>query len=366
MMLTHADLFRPLDLRHRIFSKVVVPTGRDRLLALAPVPDVPVVNQIGGHVRLRELSFDAAPVAQLTVDAAGNLAMANQQMRTAFGVTARDLGRPLQDLEASYRPVELRALLDDAYAQRQAVAVTAVVRHRSSAPDQYFDIRVAPLFGNAGAVLGATVTFIDVTDSNSLREQLEASNASLEAAYEELQSSNEELETTNEELQSTNEELETTNEELQSTNEELETMNEELQSSNEELQTVNDELRERTYDLRRAHANLQGILLGLHDCVIVVDRSLKVLIWNPVAEDLWGLRAEEVVGRNLMELDFGLPVAQIPLAPVLAGKTDREFTELDAVNRRGKVIHCLVSSRLFAGDEEEFRGVLLIVTEVDR
>jgi two-component system CheB/CheR fusion protein len=78
---------------------------------------------------------------------------------------------------------------------------------------------------------------------HALQRELEAAQESLENSIEELQSANEELETTNEELQSTNEELETTNEELQSTNEELETLNEEARSSNEEMESVNEELR---------------------------------------------------------------------------------------------------------------------------
>ena len=108
----------------------------------------------------------------------------------------------------------------------------------------------------------------------------------------------EELETTNEELQSTNEELETTNEELQSTNEELETMNEELQSTNEELQTMNDELRERTDEAQRRQRVPRvdprrappGRRRGR-------PRAPRDRVEPRAAEDLWGLRADEVAGR---------------------------------------------------------------------
>ena len=114
---------------------------------------------------------------------------------------------------------------------------------------------------------------------------------------EELQSTNEELETTNEELQSTVEELETTNEELQSTNEELETMNEELQSTNEELQTINDEARERSDQLDELNAFLESILTELAGGVgwwTAISRSE----WNRRAEDMWGLRPDEVRART--------------------------------------------------------------------
>src|SRR5262249_43056308 len=128
---------------------------------------------------------------------------------------------------------------------------------------------------------------------------------------EELQSSNEELETTNEELQSSNEELETTNEELQSTNEELETMNEELQSTNEELQTVNEELRQRSEELNHVNAFLDSVLTGLRWGGVGANKTLDFLVWNRRAEDMWGLRADEVQGRSFLNLDIGLPVQEL-------------------------------------------------------
>src|SRR5262249_13268554 len=109
-------------------------------------------------------------------------------------------------------------------------------------------------------------------------------------------------------LQSTVEELETTNEELQSTNEELETMNEELQSTNEELQTMNDELRQRSDELNQVNAFLESILTSMRGAVIVVDSELKVLVWNQCAEELLGLREDEVLAKHILGLDIGLPI----------------------------------------------------------
>ena len=45
-----------------------------------------------------------APVAQVVVDGAGYLAFTNQAARGLFGLGAADIGRPIQDLELSYRP----------------------------------------------------------------------------------------------------------------------------------------------------------------------------------------------------------------------------------------------------------------------
>jgi len=214
--------------------------------------------------------------------------------------------------------------------------------------------------------LGVSITFQEVTQEHGLREELLRSNQERETAYEELQSANEELETTNEELQSTVEELQTTNEELQSSNEEMETMNEELQATNEELQTMNAELRRYSEDLDQMNSFLQSILASVRIGVVVVDQNLEVHLWNDRAEDLWGLKADEVVGRSLLNLDIGLPVETLrePVSTFLAGNGKYEELVLDAVNRRGKSIRCRVTCTLRLGTTGERRGVVLLMDEV--
>jgi two-component system CheB/CheR fusion protein len=204
-----------------------------------------------------------------------------------------------------------------------------------------------------------------VSRAHELQAQLNRSKQDLETAYEELQSTNEELETTNEELQSTVEELETTNEELQSTNEELETMNEELQSTNEELQSMNQKLRERGDDLNHANSLLQSILTGVRSGVIVLDRELHVIAWNHRAEDLWGLRTEEVKGQNFLNLDIGLPADRLRsgIRACLSGDSDYTETVVPATNRRGRAITCKVIGTPLMGPAKETRGVILLMDE---
>jgi two-component system CheB/CheR fusion protein len=208
------------------------------------------------------------------------------------------------------------------------------------------------------------VTFVEVTRVRELQSELKRTSEELETAYEELQSSNEELETTNEELQSTVEELETTNEELQSTNEELETTNEELRSSNEEFETMNEELRVRTDESNDANAYLTSIVDGVSVGVIVVDENQLVRTWNVVAEDMWGLRAKEVIGQSLFDLDIGLPVED--LRHEIESNVDRPEgigdIVIDAVNRRGRSVRCRV--RFTALHSAERPGVVMLMEDV--
>jgi two-component system CheB/CheR fusion protein len=367
LLLTHASLFSPLDLRWRIFTKVPKLNLRDRLVIQAQTADVDVADKLTWQVRLREVSFDATSAAQVVVDRNGQLALASERARSFFGLNPRDIGRPFSELELSYRPVELRSLLEEASSDRRPIVRANVERFLPDGSVQHLEVHVQPLQDNGGVLLGLSITFTDVTVARRLHEELERSTHELETAYEELQSTNEELETTNEELQSTVEELETTNEELQSTNEELETTNEELQSTNEELQIINEELRQRTEELNRANAFLQSILTSLRMAVVVVDRTFSTLIWNYRAEDLWGLRSDEVQGQSFLNLDIGLPVEPLraPIRACLAGEVNHQEMTLDAISRRGRAIRCRVACTPFMSLEGARQGVILLMEEIE-
>jgi two-component system CheB/CheR fusion protein len=294
--------------------------------------------------------------------------LANKQARSLFGLTVSDLGRPMHDLELSFRPADLRSAFAAVQEERRPVSLGIVAWQSAGGDDQFHEIVATPLTSAGGDFLGSSITFTDVTRYEGLRTELERSKRELEMAYEELQSTVEELETTNEELQSTNEELETTNEELQSTNEELETMNEELQSTNEELETINEELRERSTELDRVNAFLESILISLAMAVAVLDRDQRIQVWNDRAEDLWGLRSDEVVGQHLLSLDIGLPVEKLrrPLQRALSGDVNGNEHVLQATNRRGREIACKVACLPLLVPPGEVKGVIVLMEEVER
>ncbi len=272
-------------------------------------------------------------------------------------------------MELSYRPLELRSLIDDVYRDRTSITINDVAREKSNTT-QYLDVQITPLKenGNGELLLGVSVSFQDVTRYNQLYNKYKTSSKELETANEELQSSNEELETTNEELQSTNEELETTNEELQSTNEELETMNEELESTNEELRTMNDELRLRTDEVNQANAFLNSILESSQTGVIIVDREFHIIRWNEYSEELWGLRSDKVKNKSLLSLDIGLPVDQLreAIRNCYQGEVNHQTIRVDAINRRGQSIQCQVRFHGLKGIEEQLHGTIILVEEVNQ
>jgi two-component system CheB/CheR fusion protein len=292
--------------------------------------------------------------------------MVNHRANGMLGLADRDLGRPFHDLEISYRPVELRSQLTTVAENRSPVLLREIEWRRLGPDPIFLDVHLVPLVDISGEYLGASISFTDVTRSRQLRVEVEATNRQLEVAYEELQSTNEELETTNEELQSTVEELETTNEELQSTNEELETMNEELQSANDELQITSEEVRERSLQINDLNAFMQSILGSLDAAVMVVDRELVVQVWTRHAQDLWGLRAEETVGQYLLNLDSGLPAAELHpwLRSVITQQQPAVIgQELSTVNRRGRPVTLRVTVTPLHGEDDQPPAGALILLE---
>ncbi|MGC5011516.1 CheR family methyltransferase [Streptosporangium sp. DT93] len=368
MLLNHGDRFEPVNLRMRLFKKIGAPPAADRTTWASGAGAAPARPYVR-HTALQAAALASGPVAQIALDRSRNLALANTRAELLFNLNARDIGRPFQDLEVSYRPVELRSVIEQVEVDLRVAELQDVAWHRPNAPEtSFFDIAVVPLTDPGGELVGVGVNFHDVTRYRQLRDRLEQTNRELEHAYEELQSTNEELETTNEELQSTNEELETTNEELQSTNEELETMNEELQSTNDELQQINDTLNARSDELRRATVLVSSVVRSLGDAVAVVDTELRVLVWSPGAEELWGLRADEAIGCRLAALDIGLPFEEIlsrmqttMQEGAASGNGHRETVVVDGVNRRGRPARIGVELSPLHADDQEPHGVIMVM-----
>ena len=316
-MLTRTHLFEPVDLRRRLFRKRTLPGLRDRPPVRIGLPgtDRDELGALdGGNDRLRDAVLDASPVAQIVIGTDGVLTLANASARALFGLSPADLGRPLQDLELSYRPVELRSRIDEVCATRRPVLLTSVAWQSHAGEMRTFDVHVVPLSAENGGALGVTVTFTDTTLAGRLQRELEHANQELETAYE-------------------------------------------------ELQTMNEELRRRSDEAAEVNLFLGSILASLRGGVVVLDRELRVLLWNPRSEELWGLRADEVEGKHFFTLDIGLPMEALrqPLRRCLSGDSDVEPLTVDAINRRGKPVQCTVTCAPLGVPGTEPRGAIVLV-----
>jgi two-component system, chemotaxis family, CheB/CheR fusion protein len=363
--LARSALFKPVEMKHRIFVKVPqewrrtvgggLASARD-FRAEAPVP----------HARLLEAVLNEAAAAYLVVDEAGVVSLANVAARHLLSVGEADIGRPFQDLPISYRPLELRGPIDEAMRERRAIRLEHQEYHQSQTEIIRLTIEIRPLFRQEGSVYAVLLSFTNTTQIYAIQRELETAQENLEQSIEELQSANEELETTNEELQSTNEELETTNEELQSTNEELETINEEARSSNEEMESHNEELRIQAEQAVSYKTYLESVLRSMNIGVIVIDEKHIIQSWNRWSENAWGLRAEEVIGTSFDALDIGFPTHLLrdSLMTVQSGRKPLAEQVLEGVDRRGRPILCRVRVAPLADDDADAAGVVIAFEDI--
>jgi two-component system CheB/CheR fusion protein len=318
MLLTHANLFTPLEMKLRVFGRT---KGRQRDVAPA-VPKRPRDDGAadGERARLHRAAFERAPVAQIILDGEGRIALINHRAGHLFALTPQDIGKPFHDLEVSYRPAELRSGLDRVRKERRPLRLPEVERILGSGERTYLDIEIVPLLAEAGTVLGTQLSFSDVSNAHELQAALRKTNA------------------------------------------ELETASEELQSTSEELQAMNEELRQRGEELLDVSTFFGSILATLHSGIAVLDRELLVRAWNPRMEELWGVRADEVAGKPFVALDIGLPIDQLASTIRTSLATGKEGEQvLDCTTRRGKSLRCRVTVTPMKADPS--RGVTLVVEE---
>ena len=363
--LARSALFKPFEMKHRIFSKVAQEWRRTNGGGLAMVQDGRAEMPVP-HGRLLEAVLNEATTAYLVVDEAGLVTLANVAARHLLSVGEADIGRPFQDLPISYRPLEMRGPIEEAMRDRRVVRMEHQEFHQSKTEIIRLTVEIRPLIRNDGSVYAALLSFANTTSVYLMQRELETAQESLEQSIEELQSANEELETTNEELQSTNEELETTNEELQSTNEELETINEESRSSNEEMESANEELRIQAQQAVSYKVYLESVLRSMELGVAVIDDKHIVRSWNRWSENAWGLRAEEVVGTSFEALDIGFPVHLLRdgLLAVQSGREEFFEQALEGIDRRGRAILCCVRVAPLTSDHQEFAGMVISFEDI--
>ncbi len=377
-----AGRFAPMSLRHRIF--VALPQHQpDTTTARTATQGHPfeVSSPEAPPARADLVATTAEPteslVAELLVDADGLLTGANDLARQLFGVEGADMGRaPSAHIGLVLESLALDGHIGRALGERMSHRVGLT---RYEAPDGApldLEVWVLPLFDEHEKVLGAAVTFADVSSTLQLRESFRHVHEELETAYEELQSTNEELVTSNEELQSSYEELETSNEELQSANEELETTNEELRSSYEELETTNLELKtasdavgrlnetlvDANLELRRFSSLHRQVMDHLPSAVVVLNSHLLVEEWNQAASDLWGAEEASVVGEPFFGLDFGLPLGplQEPVRACRSAGAVPSTVEVEATDRSGRPFTCRVQVMPVSGREPETAAMLVM------
>jgi two-component system CheB/CheR fusion protein len=122
----------------------------------------------------------------------------------------------------------------------------------------------------------------------------------------------------------------------------------------------------RTAELDEVNDFLESMLVSHQGALVVVDRDLRVSVWNDHSAELWGLRPDEVPGQHFLNLDIGLPVEALRsrIRAVLAGDTQEEVLVLEATNRRGRELRCRVALSPLVDRDREIRGAIITMDEM--
>ena len=301
-LLTHSKLFRAQNLKSRIFQKIPHVQSAPKMTYRYPTEDNAKITS--PSQTLFNKLLENYTIAHLLVDQNGRVIFINRTAKQIFRLTDDQVGQSFHDLKLSYHPAELRSKIEEVMTKKTAITMRDVTWPDKNKNTFYFTIDIQPIYSETN-YQGVIIYFYDTTEIKHLKDELEAKNQQLLETKERLQSANEELETTNEELQSTNEELETTNEELQSTNEELETTNEELQAGNSEFEAINLTLQEKVNQLNDYKALQDSMLTSVEIGIIVLDRQLKIQLWNRWSETTWHIQTKNATALSFNTLDLG-------------------------------------------------------------
>ncbi len=323
-----AELFEPIDKKHRIFRSrddVTVapklPLSIRKHPGLAPPERERGQTGTGSGFALRQaLEYQVlerfAP-AHVLVNRDGDIvhfsARTNRYLELAPGVPTRQL----LSLARKGLRLELRSAFRQAVESGNSVTREAVPVTSEEGRVQRVRICVEPLLDRREGAPLYVVVFSDEGPSIGAEDvkHLLASDTSaalvlereLRDTRERLQSLIEEYETALEEIRSSNEELLSVNEEMQSSNEELEASKEEQQSLNEELNTVNSELMVKVDALDRANGDLQNLFESTQIPTVFLDRDLVIRSYTPSVKGLFNILPGDR-GRPLTDLSSCLPL----------------------------------------------------------
>src|SRR4030095_422824 len=105
--------------------------------------------------RRSELWFHRDASGQIVIDRARTLIMINDRVRTLFGLTADDIGKPLGDLSVSYSRGELRSIVEQAWIEHKPISAKDVEWTTVTGERVYLDVQVMPLVDPSLETIGA-------------------------------------------------------------------------------------------------------------------------------------------------------------------------------------------------------------------
>jgi len=312
------DLFKPLDLKSRIYQRL------RPLIQTEPIefpasfaPAEAAVNQPSPGVQNMQSLADKlilqyyAP-ATVLVNAKGDILYITGRTGKYLEPASGKVNWNIFAMVRQGLNYKLSDTFNKALQQKKKVISKNVVVINEGG-QLMVDITVNPL-KEPGALCGMVmiiftdVTITSVSETINTTGQIPSSNKREDELERELlhtrqmwQVTGAEMQLSQEEFKSSNEELQSCNEELQSTNEELTTTKEEVQSSNEELKRMNFELQAKLEDLSLATRDIKNLMNSTKIATLFLDKELLIKHFTD----------QMTVVSRLISSDVGRPVTDI-------------------------------------------------------
>jgi two-component system CheB/CheR fusion protein len=297
---THQDLFRAVDVKHRISERVENATRvardiRSRATSGNNVNSTALnIETKALGVMQRSLTEEFTPKG-VVVTEEGQVMAVSDNLEQFFTVSAGPFSSNITRLVRSGLRVAMRSALRECVSLQRSVEHHGTSLHSDGAVRRV-TITVQPL-AKDNDLAGLFLVVFQVVggplspNAPSTTQHAEEANALIERLEIELATTRAQLQRTVQDLEAANEELTSSNEELFSINEELQSANEELESSKEELQTTNEEL-------EHSNNDLGNLLTGTQIPTIFLDDAGNVRRVTPTAQRIYNLRADDA-GRPL-------------------------------------------------------------------
>ncbi len=121
-------------------------------------------------------------------------------------------------------------------------------------------------------------------------------------------------------------------------------------------------LQARLSELSVEKARLEAILRTMADGVLLLDPQKKIVLVNPSAEGMLGLKAEELLGRDHLEVTHHFALDEVIDRVVASGEPDS--LEIRRATPEEQILECRVA--LSGTGDEETRGVLVMLRDITR
>jgi two-component system CheB/CheR fusion protein len=362
----HRELFRPVDVKHRISHRL--PTAVRSSAILGPTTGSrpghrPAEGKLPGepdlHLVMQRIVLDEFAPRSVVVNAEGQILCASGGLEKFLEIAAGTFRNNVVKLARPGLRVALRSAFAEAVNTSRTVAQEYITLKTADGVHRVrLTVQPMPQLGEESGLY--LVVFQDagpVAPPVEGRAHTPAGADAVEALIDQLER---ELRTTREELETSIQDLEAANEELKSSNEELLSMNEELQSANEELESSKEEIQSAHDAQARANADLENLLASTQIATVFLDDDRRVYRFTPAITAIYNLLPGDV-GRHLSDIT---PKARdlVPLPDPRALRTQSVADESEVRTDDGRwFIRRALPYRTHQGRQE---GMVVTFTDV--